>query len=68
MSDPGRAKQVLDVCDQALLLAPDKREEFLECACQGNAALKESVVLLLQAIDDSGSFLQVDEKDSKKSP
>jgi hypothetical protein len=61
MSDASRAKQVLDLCDQALMLAPDKRAAFLDGACSDDYALRASVDSLLQAVEDSGSFLALDE-------
>ncbi len=61
MSDPSRSKQVLDFCDQALELPRDERSRFLAAACKGDAELLDSVESLLKAVDDSGSFLVVDE-------
>ncbi len=63
MSDPSRSKQVLDICDQALMSPREEREDFLDNACSGDRELRESVESLLRAVDDSGSFLQVDESD-----
>jgi hypothetical protein len=61
MSDASRSKEVLDLCDQVLLIEPEKRAAFLVELCGEDHELKTSVELLLQAIEDSGSFLIVDE-------
>ena len=61
MSDPGRAKQVLDLCDEALMLGPEGRERFLDIISESDSELGESVRALLQAVDDSGSFMVVDD-------
>ena len=61
MSDASRSKEVLDLCDKVLLIEPGKRAAFLKDWCSEDQELKTSVELLLQAIEDSGSFLIVDE-------
>ncbi len=63
MSDPSRSKQVLDLCDQALVLPREKRAAFLDAVCEEDAELRLAVDSLLQAVDDSGSFLIVDESE-----
>ena len=65
MSDASRSKEVLDLCDRALLVESEKREAFLKDWCSEDHELKTSVELLLQAIEDSGSFLIVDEPDGE---
>ena len=57
MSAPGRAKRILDICDQAIMLNPDAREAFLASVCGDDHDLRDSVDSLLQAIEDSGRFL-----------
>ena len=61
MSGPGRTKQILDLCDQALLIAPEHRERFIAQECRLDNELKHAVQSLLQAITDSGNFLVLDD-------
>ena len=59
--DKRMAKRVLDVCDGAVLLSGDAREAFLVQACAGDSELRNQVDELLQAVEDSGSFMRIDE-------
>lgn len=58
--DERMAKRVLDVCDGAVLLSGDAREAFLVQACAGDSELRSQADELLQAIEDSGSFMRID--------
>ncbi len=60
MSDPGRPKQVLDLCDEVLALTVEVREVFLREIDAGDAELGEAVRSLLQAVEDSGSFMTIE--------
>ncbi len=61
MTDPSSSKRVLDICDGAVLLSGDAREHYLIKACEGDREVRKQVDNLLQAIEDSGSFMQIDE-------
>ncbi len=65
MTDPDTAKRVLDICDGAVPLSGEARERYLVKACGGNSGLREQVDELLQAIEDSGTFLQMEDSASK---
>jgi eukaryotic-like serine/threonine-protein kinase len=56
--DPERWKQVEDLLQSALGLPAEQREEFLQQACAGDAALKREVQSLLDSHEKAGSFLQ----------
>jgi len=56
----------LDLCEQALLLDVKERPAFLEKACSGDDNLRASVESLLQAVEDSGSFLLVSGANDKQ--
>jgi serine/threonine-protein kinase len=53
-----RFRQVDDIFDAALDLAPDEREAFVTNACGTDAALRDRVRTLLDAYDRSGGFLR----------
>ncbi len=59
MIDPSLSKKILDLCDETLALAPQEREAFLQVVAQGDSESVAAVRLLLQAIEDSGSFSTV---------
>ena len=52
---------MLDLCDLALELPQSDRSRFLTDTCEGDEALRQAVETLLKAVEDSGSFLVVDE-------
>lgn len=52
-----RLKRALDICDQALALGAEERESFLASIDATDAELGKEVRSLLQAVEDSGSFL-----------
>jgi hypothetical protein len=55
MADTGRSLRT--IFDEALELEPeDRRREFLELACAGDAALRAQVEELLAAHDTAGGF------------
>ena len=54
---PERWQQVDQLLEQALEHAPDRRDDFLEEACQGDAALRQEVESLLSAHKQAGSLL-----------
>jgi serine/threonine protein kinase/Tol biopolymer transport system component len=55
--DPGRWKQIRQVCHSALELAPDKRKAYLKEACAGDKSiLKEVESLLAQQSEVGGVF------------
>ena len=59
MSD-SRTKSVLRLCDEALALSGDQREQFLLQACGSDDQLKRSVDSVLRAITAAGGFLDAD--------
>lgn len=56
MIDPSLSKKVLDLCDETLALAPQDRDAFLQSVSKRDNEVAAAVRLLLQAIEDSGSF------------
>ena len=58
MSDASEDRLVLELCDDALLLTGAARAQFLASACRGNPGRRAAVEAVLQAIEDSGTFLQ----------
>ena len=58
MSNMSEDKVILELCDDALLLTGAERAEFLASACRDNPERQAAVEAVLQAIEDSGSFLQ----------
>jgi len=60
MSDPGKSKRVLDLCDEAILLGEEERRHFLDQACAGDPKLRASVDSVLLAIEESGNFLRLE--------
>ena len=57
--NPERWQQVKDVLEQALDLAPEQREAFLDHACRDDHALRQEVDSLLQEeSEDAGTPLQ----------
>ncbi len=52
-----RARTLLELCDSAMALEPDLREWFLERTCAHDAALRDDLRALLDAVDDSRGFL-----------
>jgi hypothetical protein len=59
MIDPSLSRKILDLCDETLALAPQEREAFLQTVAQRDSESVTAVRLLLQAIEDSGSFSTV---------
>lgn len=58
MASGGRHHRLRAVFDEALTLAPPDREEFLDRACAGDAALRAEASRLLAAHGDAESFLE----------
>jgi serine/threonine protein kinase len=56
--DAERWKQVDDLLQSALLLASDRRDDFLRQACAGDAELEQEVRSLLTSHRNVGSFLE----------
>ncbi len=54
----GYDKAVLKICDEVLDKPASERGEFLNQVCGNDAELRREVEALMQAIDDSGEFLQ----------
>lgn len=67
MTDPRTSRRVLKICDGAVLLSGDAREHYLIEACNGDGEVREQVDNLLQAVEDSGSFMQIDESRDRSS-
>ncbi|MEM7281499.1 MAG: hypothetical protein AAF438_07715 [Pseudomonadota bacterium] len=57
-------KRALEICDEALEIEPQGRAKFVERVCGSDKALKDSVDELLQAIEDSGRFMKLDQEGS----
>ena len=56
---PERWQQIRDLLEQALELAPEQREAFLDRSCVSDPSLRQEVEVLLAASDDvRSSFLQ----------
>lgn len=55
---PERWEQVGKLYQAALALQPDKREIFLDDACDDDTAMRKEVESLLAAKDEAGSFLE----------
>jgi serine/threonine protein kinase len=60
MSQDSRTNSVLSICDDALALAANEREQFVSSACGEDALLRQSVDSVLQAIPQAGEFLLPD--------
>ena len=56
--DPERRKRVDDLLQAALLLPPNRREEFLRQACKGDTELIQEVESLLTSHRKAGDFLE----------
>ena len=56
--NPERWKQVDDLLQAALLLPPQRREDFLRKACAGDTELMQEVESLLRSHREAGDFLQ----------
>lgn len=59
-TEPG-SKKVLDLCDLALSVPEESRASLLDLHCGEDLALRQAVESLLKAVDDSGSFLTIEE-------
>src|ERR1051325_10172804 len=57
MHRPAEPNPEKDIFEQALDLASDKREEFLQQACGGDCGLLQRITRLLKANDAAESFL-----------
>jgi hypothetical protein len=62
LPDPGRSKQVLDLCDEALMRPVAERGRFLATRCDGDPELLAAVESLLKAVEDSGNFLVLESR------
>ncbi|ANO52679.1 hypothetical protein [Woeseia oceani] len=65
MNDPAESKKVLDLCDAALALAPAERRAYLQALAERSPELALSVRQLLSAVEESGSFLAIDERPTR---
>ncbi len=61
MSDSDRTKEILKLCDEALAMEPKERKLFLQKCAETDRDLETSVRQLLQAVEDSGSFMVIEE-------
>ncbi|WP_405235623.1 protein kinase domain-containing protein [Lentisalinibacter orientalis] len=59
MTEAGRSKRVLDICDEAVVLGDEARIRFLDKVCAGDPKLRASVDSVLLAIEESGNFLKL---------
>src|SRR5690348_1554324 len=55
MDDVARWKELERVFHAALTLAPEEREEYLRCACEGDPQLRERIDSLLRHDNDTGT-------------
>lgn len=55
---PEQWRRIAALFDEALQLAPERRAEYLEAACGGDAELNRGVVELLEAARRAGDFLE----------
>ena len=60
MRNSDGSKRVLDVCDALLALASEERVASLQVLTEQDPQLAFEVRQLLQAVDDSGSFMAID--------
>ena len=56
---PARWRQVEEICDSALEMAPGRRSAFLDRACAGDQLLRREVEMLLACEDRAEPFLEV---------
>jgi hypothetical protein len=56
--DPERWKRVDDLLQLALEASPEGRDEFLQKACSGDAALASEIKSLLTSYRRAGDFLE----------
>ncbi len=63
VSENRDAKRILELCEKALPLDEEEREVFLNTECAAEPAVRSQVCRLLQAVEDSGSFMQLEETD-----
>lgn len=61
MTNATLSRRVLEVCDGAVGLSGRARQEYLDLTCRHDAALREQVETLLEAIEESGNFMQIDD-------
>ncbi len=55
---PERWRRIAALFDEALKLAPERRDEFLNAACGGDSELNREVVELLEASKHAADFLE----------
>ncbi len=53
------SKRMLMICDEAMRLSQEQRQDFLLAVCEGDEELLAAARRILQAIDDSGTFLKL---------
>lgn len=63
-------RRVLALCDEVLAQPGSERADYLARRCAGRPALRAAVEAVLQAIEDSGCFLQIrlDEEEVQDPP
>ena len=54
---PEQVREAEDVFDRALALSQERRPQFVKSACHSDVALQDEVLALLQAYEESQSFL-----------
>jgi len=55
------SKRILDICDEAVAMTEGERRAYLDRVCANDLPMRDAVCSLLQAIEDSGSFLRISE-------
>lgn len=55
--DINRERKIISLCDAALALESNEREQYLANACEDDLDLYNSVLDLMGAVDESKSFL-----------
>ncbi len=60
MAKSKESKIVMQISERALKFDGAKRETFLIRACRADPKLYKEVIALIQSINDSGSFMQLE--------
>lgn len=55
----------MQISERALKFRCDQREKFLRRVCNGKQSLRKEVDVLIQSIDDSGSFMKLEVDESE---